>query len=244
MVAALLPLVFVGQFGGFAAMGAIEGRYNNALTRQRRLHLCCFCTLVPADTFRVNSSDFNLEDALQSHTSACGGPPDVKVIQAGEGGIFAARGTLRIAVPALKIFETVTNPDLNLRIFKDTELNYRKPLEDQNGSKLFEVSKTGTFRILGIPLSWESTVFALEDWHALEIRYALKRPGAMKRLTGFWRFIPIGDHETMVIFYNEAQPAFPLPSLFHRFAARAVETMARKLLGNLQEAATTWIPEV
>lgn len=101
------------------------------------------------------------------------------------------------------------------------------------------MSKSGKWRPLGIPFSFESTVLALEDWHNLEIRFRLKRPGAMKHLSGFWRMVPAGPHESVVLFYTEATPSVPVPSIFRIFAGRFVREMCKELLQDLRSAATT-----
>merc|ERR550525_1547349 len=112
---------------------------------------------------------------------------------------------LRVAVPAYEIFTWLTDPVENTRIFakRVARVNYRKLLEEDEatGTRLFEVSKTGKWRLIGIPLEYESSVFALEDWSRLEIRFWLVKPGAMRHSSGFWRIIPMGPSESLVLFY-------------------------------------------
>jgi len=133
--------------------------------------------------FKIDISDFTPEAAVRGHSGASGGPPEVEILRSGEAGVFAARGTLRVSAPAMEVFRRFTDPEENSRIFSRTctAVNYRELIEEDATAKtrLFEVSKTGRWRLLGIPLSFESTVYALEDWRSLEIRFRLKRPGAM-----------------------------------------------------------------
>mmetsp|Transcript_85520 Transcript_85520/g.190037 ORF Transcript_85520/g.190037 Transcript_85520/m.190037 type:complete len:312 (+) Transcript_85520:129-1064(+) len=191
--------------------------------------------------FKIDTSDFTPEDALRRHIGACGQPPEVEILRSGqENGVYAARGTVRVRSGAYEIFKRLTDPEENARIFAKTlaSVNYRKLIEDDKeaGTRLFEVSKTGHWRVLGIPFNFESTVFAVEDWRRLEIRFRLKRPGAMQHMSGFWRMVPIGQHETLVLFYNEAVPSLPVPRLLRTFAAKAVQSMASSLLEELRDA--------
>mmetsp|Transcript_54472 Transcript_54472/g.117932 ORF Transcript_54472/g.117932 Transcript_54472/m.117932 type:complete len:299 (+) Transcript_54472:96-992(+) len=194
--------------------------------------------------FKIDVSDFTPESALQGHEGTCGGPPEVDLVGTGEGNLWATRGTLRVEQPAYEIFRRLTDPEENMRIFSNTAsaLNYRKLLQEDEakGLRLFEVSKTGRWRLFGIPLSFESTVIALEDWKGLEIKHRLKKPGAMSYMSGFWRTVPISKRETLVQFYNEGSPNFPLPAFVRTFTGRVVKEMAVSLLEDLRQAAKTW----
>jgi len=195
-------------------------------------------------TFKIDISDFTPEAALEKHLGACGDPPEVQIIRAGEEGVWAATGTLRLPAPALEVFHRLTDPEENRRIFARTcaAVNYRKLIEadEEARTRLFEVSKTGRWRLLGIPLSFESTVYALEDWRSLEIRFRLKKPGAMKHMSGFWRLVPIGARECLVLFYNEAEPNFPMPRVMRSFAGNVVREMGASLLEDLRESLASW----
>jgi len=195
-------------------------------------------------TFKIDISEFTTERALERHAGACGGAPEVEIVRSGEGGVFAASGTLRVSAPALDVFKRLTDPEENQVIFARTcaAVNYRDLIEEDSvaQTRLFEVSKTGRWRLLGIPLSFESTVYALEDWRSLEIRFRLKRPGAMSHMSGFWRIVPVGPQETLVLFYNEAVPSIPMPRLVRSFAGRAVQEMCASLLEDLRGASSTW----
>jgi len=193
---------------------------------------------------KIDVSFLTPQHALQRHEGACGEPPEVEIVQSGDAGVFAAWGTLRVAESAQSVFERLTDPEENLRIFSRTaaSLNYRKLVAEDKaaGTRLFEVSKSGRWKLLGLPFTFESTVLALEDWSALEIRFQLKKPGAMKHLSGFWRIVPSGPRESVVLFYNEAEPSMPIPSLFRVFAGRFIQEMASSLLQDLRLAAATW----
>jgi len=185
------------------------------------------------------------EMALQRHVGlSCGAPPEVEIIRLGEGGVFAARGTMRVSVPAYDLFKRLTDPEENKRIFASNtaSVNFRNLLEEdrEKGTRLFEVSKTGRWRLIGIPLTFESTVFAEEDWRGLEIRFRLKKPGAMKHFSGFWRLVPVNRNETLVIFYNEGMPNFPFPVLFGRFVEKVVREMCASLLEDLRAASSSF----
>jgi len=201
-------------------------------------------TVSSAGVFEIDTSSMTSEDAVRKHLGEAGGPPEVEIVRQGEGGLYAARSTLRVAVPAYEIFRWLTDPRENARIFakRIARVNQRKLVKEDKRAetRLFEVSKTGTFRLLGIPLEYESTVFALEDWRELEIRFWQVRPGAMRHSSGFWRIVPAGPSEAVVLFYSEAVPAFPLPYVFRAFAGRVVRDMASSLLEDLRSAALAW----
>lgn len=200
--------------------------------------------LHPAEAFEIDTSSMTSEDAVRRHVGPAGGPPEVEIVRQGEGGLYAARSSLRVPVPAYELYLWLTDPVENARIFakRVRRVNHRKLLrEDKRAeTRLFEVSKTGFFRLLGIPLEYESTVFALEDWPKLEIRFWQTKPGAMRHSSGFWRIIPTGPSEAVVLFYSEAVPAFPLPYVFRAFAGRVVRDMAASLLEDLRDAALVW----
>jgi len=209
-----------------------------------KLQLNAATTATVYPSFMIDISAFTPEAARKRHSGAVGGPPEVDILSTGEGGVFAARGTLRLAVTALEIFQRLTDPEENARIFARTcaAVNYRDLIEEDTTARtrLFEVSKTGRWSLLGIPLTFESTVYALEDWPALEIRFKLKKPGAMKHMSGYWRAVPSGKEETIVEFYNEAMPSFPLPRPVQSFAGRVVKQMCASLLEDLREASFSW----
>jgi len=191
--------------------------------------------------FEANISSFTSEDAKRRHQGPCGGRPQVELIHWGQQGLYAARSTVRIAVPARTIMQWLTTPEINVKIFakQTARANYRKLLHEDRkaGRYVFESSKTGQWRLFGIPIRHESTVIALEDWRRFEIRYWLKKPGAMKHFSGFWRMIPDGRQETLVLFYHEAVPAFPVPTVLRPVIRHVVHQMASSLLEALSEAA-------
>lgn len=193
-------------------------------------------SVLPA--FKEDVSRFTSEHAIQTHVGHSGGPPEVEILRTGEDGIYSARGSVRVQMPALEVFKRLTNPEENKRIFERScaSVNYHKLIgEDKEAqTRLFEVSKTGRWRVLGIPFHFESTVFALEDWRALEISFGLKKPGAMQHLSGFWRTIPIGQHETLFLYYTEAVPSLPLPQIFRSVAGRFVRTLCEALLEDVR----------
>ncbi|CAK0876909.1 unnamed protein product [Prorocentrum cordatum] len=132
----------------------------------------------------------------------------------------------------------------NKRIFDRTtaSVNCRDLLtesKEDDGTRVFEVSKTGRWKIMGIPVTFESTVLAVEDWKSLEIRYRLKNPGAMRHFSGFWRLFPVGRNEALVLVYQEAVPAFPMPSFFRSFIEKVVKTVCGSLL-DLRDSSLTW----
>lgn len=195
----------------------------------------------PHASFKCDVSDFTTEKALQMHSGACGDPPEVEILRSGEGGVYAARGTLRVPVNALDMYLRVTDPEENQRIFSSNEsttvtLNYRKLLKEDEKlrTRLFEVSKTGQWRVYGIPFSFESCVYALEDWRCLEIRHNLKSVGAMRYMSGFWRFVPIAPSETLVLFHNEGVPFIPLPWPMRPIGGRAAARMAYDLMEHIR----------
>mmetsp|Transcript_45266 Transcript_45266/g.125603 ORF Transcript_45266/g.125603 Transcript_45266/m.125603 type:complete len:329 (+) Transcript_45266:207-1193(+) len=194
--------------------------------------------------FQGNVSSITFEEALRMHRGPCGGPPQVQLLSWGLNGLYSARSTLRVALPARMVMEWLTTPEKNLEIFaKHTvRLNYRKLLRDDSraGTRLYESSKTGQFKFFGVNIQHESTVFALEDWHSFEIRYWLKRPGAMKHFSGFWQMVPIGRRETLVVFYHEAELAFAVPLVLKPVIKRFCVQMALSMLEELSQAVDAW----
>jgi len=199
--------------------------------------------------FQYDISEFTSE--TREHAADLGGPPAVESFCSGEGaaigcpdGLFAAGGTLKIAVPAKEVFDWMTDPVENARIFASNVagLNYRKFLGAGAGpgTRCYEVSKVGKWRLLGIPLSFESTVIAVEDWEKLEVRYMLKKPGAMRVMAGFWRAVQLNSRETLVLFYTEGVPNFPMPGILRRFAGKVCQDMASSLLGDLRAEAVVY----
>jgi len=118
--------------------------------------------------------------------------------------VLAARGTIRVRYNARKIFESFCDPEENKRIFDNcASVNFRDLLHEDKVKKtrLFEVSKTGQWTLLGIPINFESTVLAMEDWKKYEISFKLKKQGAMKHMSGFWRVVPVSQDESIVLFH-------------------------------------------
>eukprot|EP00929_Paragymnodinium_shiwhaense_P051668 TRINITY_DN25960_c0_g1_i1.p1 TRINITY_DN25960_c0_g1~~TRINITY_DN25960_c0_g1_i1.p1 ORF type:complete len:406 (-),score=97.49 TRINITY_DN25960_c0_g1_i1:262-1479(-) len=194
--------------------------------------------------FTMDVSKITPQKALDRHKGACGEAPEVHIMEVGANGIFAAWGTLRVAEPAASLYRRLTDPQENLRIFSRTatSLNYRNLIDENEAesTRLYEVSKSGRWKLLGIPYSFESTVYALEDWENFEIRFRLKKQGAMKHLSGFWRVVPSGPRESIVQFYNEASPSVSVPAIFKVFVQRFMQEMASSLLQDLRTAAETF----
>ncbi|CAE7306478.1 unnamed protein product, partial [Symbiodinium necroappetens] len=94
-----------------------------------------------------------------------------------------------------------------------------------------------------IPINFESTVLAKEDWKKYEISFKLKKQGAMKHMSGFWRVVPVSQDEAIVLFYNEAIPFIRIPSIFRAFAGRLIREMAASLLEDLRTAIVRWQAE-
>mmetsp|Transcript_657 Transcript_657/g.1342 ORF Transcript_657/g.1342 Transcript_657/m.1342 type:complete len:299 (-) Transcript_657:96-992(-) len=194
--------------------------------------------------FMIDASRLSSEDAVRSHTGNAGESPEVKVVAGGETGLYATIATYKVHLPAQQVFEYFTDPDENFRIFEKhtAAVNYRNLIEEDKdaGLRTFEVSKSGKWRILGIPFSFESTVYATEDWKALEISYRLKKPGAMKHMAGFWRCVPLSKEESLVVFYHEAEPSVPLPSIFRSLTSRFLTSMASSMLEDVRERSQQW----
>lgn len=192
-------------------------------------------------TFRNNVSQFTAEWALLEHAGPCGGPPEVEALAIGknrDSGIFAARGSVRVAAPATEVFERFADPVENQRMFERTivKVNFRKIIrrDDVAKTRLYEVSKTGRWRILGVPWTSDSTVYALEDWQSFKIEFHLKEPGMMQHLSGFWQVIPVSEQETLVFYYTEAVPAFSVPQFLQTAASRFVKALQYELLEDVR----------
>jgi len=200
-----------------------------------------------ATRFKLDVSGFTPEDAKHRHVGESGGPPEVEVVSIGTNEVLAARGTIRVPYNARKIFENICNPEENRRIFEENtaSVNLRRLIEEDKvcETRLFEVSKTGRWNLLGVPITFESTVFAMEDWRKNEVSFQLKKQGAMKHMSGFWRIVPVSEDESIVFFYNEAIPSIPVPSIFRRFAGRIVREMAGSLLEDMRKACLRWHAE-
>jgi len=191
--------------------------------------------------YRNNVSQFTAEKALLEHVGPCGGPPEIKALAIGRDrdlGIFSARGSVRVAAPATEVFERFADPVENQRMFERTivKVNFRKLIRCDDAAKtlLYEVSKTGRWRILGIPWTSDSTVYALEDWQSLKIEFHLKEPGMMRHLSGFWHAIPVSEQETLVFYYTEAVPTFTVPQFLQAAAARYVKALQYELLEDVR----------
>jgi len=195
-------------------------------------------------TFKLDVSRFTSEEAKERHVGACGDPPEVEILARGEeNGILAARGTIRVRYNAKQIFQSLCDPEENKRIFDNcASVNLRNLIQEDvvEKTRTFEVSKTGRWTLLGIPINFESTVVAMEDWKKYEISFKLKKQGAMKHMSGFWRVVPVSQDESIVLFYNEAVPVIGIPSLFRSFAGRLIKEMAASLLEDLRSAITKW----
>lgn len=195
----------------------------------------------------LDVSRFTSEEAKERHLGECGDPPEVEILARGEeNGVLAARGTIRVQYNARRIFESLCDPEENKRIFDNcASVNFRQLIhEDQvKKTRLFEVSKTGQWNLLGIPINFESTVLAMEDWKKYEISFKLKKQGAMKHMSGFWRIVPVSQDESIVLFYNEAVPFIRIPSIFKVFAGRLIQEMAVSLLEDLRSASKRWQKE-
>ncbi|CAE8624294.1 unnamed protein product [Polarella glacialis] len=191
--------------------------------------------------FQLDVSDFTPAEAVRRHAGSSGGPPVVQSLRTGSpGGLFAVKGTLRIPVAAPEVFKWLTDPEMSAHIFARhvASCNYRKALDiGKRTIRYFEVSKTGRWRLLGIHFKFESTVIVREDWQQMQATYRQARPGAMRHFSGFWQVVPTGKSESLVMFYTEAIPGFPLPAILRRFARRALEYMARSTLQDLQATA-------
>jgi len=195
----------------------------------------------PKPVFQNDVERYSSDYALQVRQRGCSEPPEVEAIGIGEchAGVFAGLGSVRVAMPALEVFRCFTDPAVNKQIFARSvgAVNHRFLVhEDKEAKKrLFEVSKTGRWRVLGIPFGFESTVFALEDWNTLQIDFGLKKPGAMKHMSGFWRTIPVSENETLVLYYTEAVPSIPLPPIFRGLSERLVKSLQFALLEDVQK---------
>eukprot|EP00931_Biecheleriopsis_adriatica_P076949 TRINITY_DN50605_c0_g1_i1.p1 TRINITY_DN50605_c0_g1~~TRINITY_DN50605_c0_g1_i1.p1 ORF type:complete len:355 (+),score=79.97 TRINITY_DN50605_c0_g1_i1:157-1221(+) len=198
-------------------------------------------------SFKLDVSQFTSEEAKERHIGGCGGPPEVETVSdSADNGVLAARGTLRVRYDARKIFEALCDPEENKRIFDNcSSVNLRNLLEEDEVAKtrLFEVSKTGVWTLVGLPFKFESTVYALEDWRQYQISFRLKKQGAMKHMSGFWRVVPVSHNESIVLFYNEAIPIVKVPSIFRVFAGRFIKEMATSLLEDLRKSTVRWHSE-
>merc|ERR1719188_1080474 len=102
------------------------------------------------------------------HVGQCGEAPEVEIVARGDGSanVFAAKAAMRVGAPAYDIFKRLCDPEENKRIFDRTcaSVNYRNLLEEDpvESTRTFEVSKTGRWKIMGIPVNFESTVVAVE----------------------------------------------------------------------------------
>mmetsp|Transcript_40568 Transcript_40568/g.116122 ORF Transcript_40568/g.116122 Transcript_40568/m.116122 type:complete len:266 (+) Transcript_40568:1975-2772(+) len=195
--------------------------------------------------FKVDVAGVISEEMHRQHVGKYG-EEDIQVVERGDGptGVYAVKATMRLRAPAYDIFKRLCDPEENKRIFDRTtaSVNCRDLLTEskEDGTRVFEVSKTGRWKIMGIPVTFESTVLAVEDWKSLEIRYRLKNPGAMRHFSGFWRLFPVGRNEALVLVYQEAVPAFPMPSFFRSFIEKVVKTVCGSLLADLRDSSLTW----
>jgi len=198
-------------------------------------------TLYPRPMFKNEVERYSSDYALQVRQGGCSEPPEVEAIGIGEcrAGVYAGLGSVRVPMPACEFFRCFTDPTKNQQIFERSvaAVNHRFLVhEDKDANtRLFQVSKTGRWRVLGIPFGFESTVFALEDWNKLQINFGLKKPGAMQHLSGFWRAIPVSKNETLVLYYTEAVPSIPLPPIFRGLSERLVKSLQFALLEDVQK---------
>lgn len=221
---------------------------RNIASRRRRVSALLSNTGDMANTPYANPAMFKNEVeryssdyALQVRRRGCREPPEVEAIGIGEcqAGVFAGLGSVRVQVPALEVFRCFSDPSKNKLMFARSvaAVNHRFLVHEDKEAKtrLFEVSKTGRWRVLGIPFGFESTVLALEDWNNLQIDFGLKKPGAMQHLSGFWRAIPVSKNETLVLYYTEAVPSIPLPPIFRGLSERLVKSLQFALLEDVQK---------
>lgn len=225
------PRRLASQSTGLKAVATLAGNNLNADSWTARQQV----------TFRNNVSQFTAERALLEHVGPCGGPPEVEALAIGrncDSGIFAARGGVRVAAPATEVFERFVDPVENQRMFERTivKVNLRRLIQrdDVAKTRLYEVSKTGRWRILGVPWTSDSTVYALEDWQSFKIEFHLKEPGMMQHLSGFWQVIPVSEQETLIFYYTEAVPAFPVPQFLQAAASRFVKALQYELLQDVR----------
>eukprot|EP00930_Biecheleria_cincta_P059025 TRINITY_DN44792_c0_g1_i1.p1 TRINITY_DN44792_c0_g1~~TRINITY_DN44792_c0_g1_i1.p1 ORF type:complete len:345 (-),score=55.76 TRINITY_DN44792_c0_g1_i1:214-1224(-) len=232
--------------GSLAAAAKVTPTPSNPSVTVASFATAASPSLVPQ--FKLDVSQFTSDEVRGRHVGECGGPPEVEILSTGAtSGVLAARGTIRVRHNALRIFERLCDLEENSRIFDANlaSVNFRKLVEEDKeaNTRLFEVSKTGRWTLLGFPISFESTVLALEDWRRYEIRFRLKKRGAMKHMSGFWRIVPVGQDESIVLFYNEAIPSIPVPSFFRSFASRIITEMAGSLLNAFRRASDRWHTE-
>eukprot|EP00439_Symbiodinium_sp_Y106_P066790 s122_g10.t4 len=187
-------------------------------------------SLVDNDFYELKLQDnTDLADLLSMYSNVSSDEPSVQSMRAGEqNGLFAVSGALRLAHGALKVFTWLTDAKESEKVFSEhvQSCNSRRLLAERGSQKLVEVSKTGRWRLLGIPFSFESTVTVLEDWRDYKATFRQKKRGAMNHFAGFWQVVPVSTEESVVLLYTEAVPGFPVPSLLRRFARVVVEDMA------------------
>jgi len=195
--------------------------------------------------FKVDVAGVISEEMVRQHVGEYG-EQEIQIVERGDGptGVYAAKAVMRLGAPAYDIFKRLCDPEENKRIFDRTtaSVNCRNLISEskEDGTRVFEVSKTGRWKIMGIPVTFESTVTAVEDWKSLEIRFRLKNPGAMKHFSGFWRLFPVGRNEALVLVYQEAVPAFPMPKIFRSFIEKVIKTVCGSLLSDLRDSSLTW----
>ncbi|CAE7945127.1 unnamed protein product [Symbiodinium sp. KB8] len=198
-------------------------------------------SLVDNDFYELKLQDnTDPADLLSMYSNISSDEPSVQSMRAGEqNGLFAVSGALRLAHGALKVFTWLTDAKESEKVFSEhvQSCNSRRLLAERGNQKLVEVSKTGRWRLLGIPFSFESTVTVLEDWRDYKATFRQKKRGAMKHFAGFWQVVPVSTEESVVLLYTEAVPGFPVPSLLRRFARVVVEDMAWSVLKDLRDAA-------
>jgi len=255
LLARLLEVSFVSTLGRRSRASTIARQAVNSpasddrtLSQRGRSNIPLNAVALHADsTFKLDVSRFTSEEAKERHIGDCGDPPEVEILSSGEeNGVLAARGTIRVRYSAKRIFESLCDPEENKRIFDNcASVNLRRLVQEDEESKTrtFEVSKTGRWTLLGIPINFESTVLAKEDWKKYEISFKLKKQGAMKHMSGFWRVVPVSQDEAIVLFYNEAIPFIRIPSIFRAFAGRLIREMAASLLEDLRTAIVRWQAE-
>jgi len=198
-------------------------------------------SLVDNDFYELKLQDnTDLADLLSMYSNVSSDEPSVQSMRAGEqNGLFAVSGALRLAHGALKVFTWLTDAKESEKVFSEhvQSCNSRRLLAERGSQKLVEVSKTGRWRLLGIPFSFESTVTVLEDWRDYKATFRQKKRGVMNHFAGFWQVVPVSAEESVVLLYTEAVPGFPVPSLLRRFARVVVEDMAWSVLKDLRDAA-------
>ncbi|CAE7943845.1 unnamed protein product, partial [Symbiodinium necroappetens] len=115
-------------------------------------------SLVDNDFYELKLQDnTDPADLLSMYSNISSDEPSVQSMRAGEqNGLFAVSGALRLAHGALKVFTWLTDAKESEKVFSEhvQSCNSRRLLAERGNQKLVEVSKTGRWRLLGIPFSF------------------------------------------------------------------------------------------